>query len=129
VTNNVFASCCYPHSIVVKGAINNTYTHNTLNGDIAWGIDNNNWCSPGPELVRDNVFYNPTNRGVVLAQCPGTAYIADHNLNCYCSGSNITGTPIFVGGANPTTYAGFRLAPGSPGKGAASDGTDIGITG
>jgi hypothetical protein len=43
------------------------------------------------------------------------------------SGSNFLGTPQFVGGANPTTYAGFKLAPGSPGKGAASDGLDVGI--
>ena len=37
MTNNVFASCGYPHSIVVKGAINNTYTHNVFNGNIVWG--------------------------------------------------------------------------------------------
>jgi len=41
--------------------------------------------------------------------------------------ANITGTPVFTGGANPTDYAGYRLAPASPGKNAASDGTDIGI--
>ena len=59
VTNNVFASCCYPHSIVVKGAINNTYTHNVFIGDISWELDNDSKCGGG-ELVRDNVF---TNRG------------------------------------------------------------------
>ncbi len=40
--------------------------------------------------------------------------------------SNFTGRPIYVGGALPTSYAGFKLAPGSPGKGRASDGTDVG---
>ncbi|WNG26839.1 right-handed parallel beta-helix repeat-containing protein [Cystobacter fuscus] len=39
----------------------------------------------------------------------------------------LTGAPVFVGGANPTDRSGFRLATGSPGKGAASDGTDVGI--
>src|SRR4051794_30281780 len=39
---------------------------------------------------------------------------------------NLNGTPIFVGGSEPTTYAGYRLAPDSPGKNAAHDGTDIG---
>ena len=37
------------------------------------------------------------------------------------------GVPVYVGGATPATYADFRLAAGSPGKGAASDGLDIGI--
>ncbi len=41
-------------------------------------------------------------------------------------GSNFNGRPVYVGGALPTSYAGFKLAPGSPGKGLASDGTDIG---
>lgn len=42
-------------------------------------------------------------------------------------GQNFAGIPRFVGGAHPTTYAGFRLAPGSPGRGRASDGRDVGI--
>jgi hypothetical protein len=37
------------------------------------------------------------------------------------------GAPTYAGGANPTTYLGFRLAGGSPGKNAASDGGDVGI--
>ena len=124
VTNNVFASCCYPHSIVVKGAINNTYTHNVFIGDISWELDNDSRCGGG-ELVRDNVF---TNRGIYFGVCTGTTYTASYNLNCFCSGNNnITGTPVFVGGSRPTTYAGYRLAAGSAGKGAASDGTDMGI--
>ena len=53
----------------------------------------------------------------------------DHNLNAGVSGTgNITGTPNFLGGSNPTTYAGFRLSSGSPGRGAASDGTDMGVS-
>lgn len=46
------------------------------------------------------------------------------------SGNDINGIPTFIGGATPTTYAGFELAAGSPGKGAASSpaGSDIGIT-
>jgi hypothetical protein len=42
------------------------------------------------------------------------------------TGSNFTGRPVYVGGASPTSYAGFKLAPRSPGKGRASDGTDVG---
>jgi hypothetical protein len=40
--------------------------------------------------------------------------------------SEIFGMPTYVGGANPATYAGHRLAPGSLGKGNASDGLDRG---
>jgi hypothetical protein len=39
---------------------------------------------------------------------------------------SIAGAPIFVGGATPTTLAGFALAANSPGKNAASDGKDMG---
>ena len=50
-----------------------------------------------------------------------------HNmLRSGASGSDFGGTPQFVGGASPTTWEGYRLAPGSPGKGAASDGADVG---
>lgn len=44
------------------------------------------------------------------------------------AGANVSNA-IFLGGVSPTTFAGFRLAPGSPGKGAATDGLDVGITG
>jgi hypothetical protein len=45
------------------------------------------------------------------------------------SGSAITVSDANASGgsAHPTSYAGYRLAPGSPGKGAASDGLDVGI--
>jgi len=39
---------------------------------------------------------------------------------------SLTGTPVFAGGATPTTIAGFALAAGSPGKNAGSDGKDMG---
>ena len=54
----------------------------------------------------------------------------DHNLNPGQPGTaNITGTPVFVGGKKPTSYAGYRLAAGSRGKGTASRGGDMGIRG
>ena len=58
--------------------------------------------------------------------------LAQRSNNLVRSGAvagDYTGAPIFVGGANPTTYAGFELAAGSPGKGAGASpaGSDIGI--
>ena len=40
---------------------------------------------------------------------------------------NISGTPTFVGGAHPTTWAGFELTSGSTGHDGGSDGQDVGI--
>lgn len=60
-----------------------------------------------------------------------TPAFAENDFNMYTArkgaGANSTlAQPIFVGGAAPTTYEGFRLAVGSPGKGTASDGLDRG---
>jgi Right handed beta helix region len=50
-----------------------------------------------------------------------------HNLvQVAPSRGDLRGTASFVGGARPTSYDGYGLAPGSPGKGAASDGLDVG---
>jgi parallel beta-helix repeat protein len=43
------------------------------------------------------------------------------------SGSNFNGTPIFVGGTSPTTWADYKLTAGSPGLTGASDGGVVGI--
>jgi len=43
------------------------------------------------------------------------------------SGSNFNGTPVFTGGANPTTWAGYFLTAGSPGLTNATDGGRVGI--
>ena len=57
--------------------------------------------------------------------------LAEENFNLIAGGGgsgprDLRGVPIFVGGSSPAGVAGFALAPGSPGKAAASDGTDIG---
>ena len=74
-------------------------------------------------VIRDNVM-----TGFSITGNP--SYSEDHNL-CHdtgCGGpGDRTGTPTFVGGAAPTTFAGFALASGSAGVGAASNGTNIGI--
>jgi hypothetical protein len=49
----------------------------------------------------------------------GSTGSADHNV--------LSKTVAYQGGASPTTHDGFLLAAGSAGKGAASDGTDVGV--
>lgn len=72
----------------------------------------------------------------ILAQPPvpesGSLDQVHHNL---CLTGTCTGTgslsgapaPTWVGGANPSTFAGWALATSSRGENAASDGTDIGV--
>ena len=58
-----------------------------------------------------------------------TVQSEDYNLfavNIGRGGHDTKGMPTYVGGSSPTSYAGFRLAPGSNGKGTASDGSDRG---
>ena len=57
----------------------------------------------------------------------GTLATDTNNLFSGAGAPNIDGSPTFVGGASPSTWAGFELAPSSPGHLAATDGTDVGI--
>lgn len=61
----------------------------------------------------------------------GTNPPNDYNLCTQgpCGGSgthNLTGTPTYVGGSSPSTYAGFALTSSSLGHAAGSDGKDMG---
>jgi hypothetical protein len=87
-----------------------TCDFNTPCGTLSLGNKAGDPVSRGT-VIRDNVL-------AIIGGGGGT-YTADHNL--------MTGQskPLFTGPLN--TYAGFRLAPGSPGRGAASDGLDVGI--
>ena len=73
-------------------------------------------------VIKDNIGGN-------ISCCNGPAtYTASYNLwRDYASGSNdIVGLSTYLGGPTPTTYAGYKLAAGSLGKGNASDGLDRG---
>jgi hypothetical protein len=124
VTNNVFAETgVYPFAVAMGGCARCIITHNLfVNAGLAVGTSNGGTPSTGV-IARDNVFKNGG-----ISPGPGSTYSATYNLNAGVRGTgNIKGRAIFVGGAKPKTYAGYRLAAGSRGKGAASDGTDMGI--
>jgi hypothetical protein len=125
ISNNVYAcTCLYPYSNHAGGTRHSVIRHNTFAGGGLVRFEIVNGVSPSGDLVRDNVF---TSGGGISTD--GSKYgTNDHNLNAGVSGrGNITGRPIFLGGKKPTSYAGYRLAPRSRGKGAASDGGDMGI--
>jgi hypothetical protein len=61
-----------------------------------------------------------------MAFCVLGVWFWDRPPKCLWQG-DFVGTPVFVGGAHPDTYLVYCLAPGSPGKGRATDGPDVGI--
>lgn len=116
--------------IQLGGGTNETVIHNTIVGA---GKKINFGSKAGQQArnvtVRDNVV-----PGGVVSSGSGSAatyLVNDYNLcaaTSGCAGSHAqVGTPVFTGGANPTSYNGFALASGSPGKGNSSDGVDRGI--
>ena len=118
-------TCIYPWSIQAFATHNSIFRHNTFAGGGGLHFQYQSGY-PANNLIRDNVF---TDAGNGITDSSGANWgTQDHNLNSGLSGSgNIIGTPVWAGGSRPTSYDGYHLAPGSPGKSAASDGTDMGI--
>jgi hypothetical protein len=72
-------------------------------------------------VIRNNV-------GTILATDPNDhAASVTNNLYSGAAFPDINGSPSFVGGSGPNTWSGFELTSGSPGTGAATDGSDVGI--
>jgi PKD domain/Bacterial TSP3 repeat len=103
---------------------NNTMERGTCNHNIRCGTimlaSKSGYPSGTGTIIRDNVM-------TVVGTGNGSSFSADHNLvQSSLSGTgNVVGAPSFVGPLG--TWAGWRLAPGSAGKGIASDGGDAGI--
>lgn len=68
----------------------------------------------------DTIQYNGTN--YTLTSWQSSSVPAGQDAN------SISGTPTYVGGVSPVTISGFALDSGSLGKGAGSDGNDIGAS-
>jgi hypothetical protein len=109
------------------GDDSSTIVHNTEFAISGQGLDMTSKAGQNSvnATIRDNVL-----KAIALLDSDSNAtpkVNANNMLLSGASGQNFNGTPSFQGGANPTTYAGFALAAGSPGKGRASDGLDVGI--
>lgn len=111
------------------GASNITLNHNTVISSVGAQYGNDHNGNPSSNVTfTNNIFYSlpQDNPGQPVS---GT-FTESYNL-CLsgCSGSHdVNGTPTYVGGASPSSYAGFALTSGSLGHAAASDGTDIGFS-
>jgi hypothetical protein len=125
VNNNVMIGSGYRPAVQFGHHDGSTFIHNTTkNIDINTYVNSGD-SSPNRNMVtRDNVIVSGTLNSSGCQSCTVS-------YNLFSSGSSgtnaITGTPVFVGGTAPTTYAGWALKSGSPGKANASDGKDRGI--
>lgn len=133
INNNVFQNITQDALAVAGFNSTSIIEHNTVLGVISCGnTHQNNPCSA---ILRNNIstgYVDP-----LFGSAGGaTPSFFDYNLctsgSCTFSGNtagphSLIGTPTFVGGATPSTWAGFALTPTSLGHSAASDGMDIGI--
>jgi hypothetical protein len=125
ITNNVFVTDGeYPDQIVIGGGAGDVIRHNTFAGGAGVRIGAGNVSPSVDETVIDNVV---TGSIQLTEGQSASAVTRDYNLIRSRSGAHdVTARPAFAGGSTPSTFAGFLLAAGSPGTGAASDGTDMG---
>jgi hypothetical protein len=126
ISNNVFINPGSTGSAIQFGhQDSSTFTHNLVKN-----TDVNAYVSSGDDdpnrnmVLRDNAMVNA---GFAASGCSGCTTSYNLFTRSASGTSAITGTPRFAGGSSPTTYAGWALASGSPGKGNASDGSDRGI--
>ena len=126
VEQNVWVcTCIYPWSIQAYATNGSIFRRNTFAGGGGLHFQYQSGY-PANNLIRDNVFTDPDNG---ITDSSGANWgTQDHNLNAGVPGrGNLRGRPVFVGGKKPKSYQGYRLARRSRGKGAASDGGDMGI--
>jgi hypothetical protein len=116
VVDNVFVGTPRYRPAIQFGAhIGTRFEHNTVRG-IDVHMDSKSVSNPSRDgILRDNVMINSSFGFKGGGGCVG----------CLVT-NNLMGGAVFAGGASPTTYAGHKLAAGSPGKGAATDGYDQG---
>lgn len=107
--------------------------HNTWYDSGADDCDFDNRCGimafghkTGDDVSRDTVIRD--NIAAEISQPEGNQVESYNLLTTVCSSGlgDLCGMPLYAGGVRPTTYAGYKLVAGSLGKGAASDGSDMG---
>ena len=131
VTNNIFVGGSYVQSVQFGSHNNNMFSHNTvINVDVQMDAKNGEPASAN-FLVQNNIMINSsfdTNRSDGSAACTNCTY----SFNLFQSSgdargtNNVIGTPTFVGGATPSTWAGYRLTSSSLGYQSGADGNDRG---
>ena len=132
IEDNVIVGCTV-HSLVTAGDTpGSTVTHNTVVGDPNGSlIECGSKSGEGPSTTKilDNISQSGVNSAGVPCQPAANVdnmFFPGHSTTNFGGSGNFTGVPQFVGGATPTTYAGYALAAGSAGIGRADDGSNVG---
>jgi hypothetical protein len=73
-------------------------------------------------IIEDNIA-----SGISMSNGSTAAVNRSNMLYSGATGQNFNGVPTYTGGANPSTFLGFKLASSSAGHNAALNGLDIGI--
>jgi len=125
-TDNIFVTDGeYPDQIVQTGPNGGTYDHNTFGNGAGVRFGDPNKCG----LVTNVTFTNNIVTGSFnLTEGQGTSTFTIRNNSGAGGTSPITGTIIFVGGRNSSTWSGWQLTATSAGNNAGTDGLDIGST-
>ena len=127
IEDNVIVGCTV-HSLVAAGdSPGSLVAHNTVTGRGGEECGSKPGERASTTQIRDNILLRGINWGGV--QC--TLSVDTRNMSWpgygqIHSSSDFSRKPTFAGGANPSTYAGYALAAGSPGQGKATDGADVG---
>jgi len=117
-TNNVLSNV---QQLQVGTSANFVFEHNTIYRltDVFTIVSGTN------NIIRDNIMLNSI--GLGTSGCSGCT-VSFNMCNSNCTGTNqIIGTPTFVGGTIPTTWAGWQLTATSLGNNAGHDGKDVGV--
>jgi hypothetical protein len=129
IADNVMVGAGYVPAVQLGSHRGSQFVHNTVKS-IDVTMDHKSGESPSSNgVIRDNVFVNGSTNALVSGNCTGCTV----SYNLFSSSGNASGTnaqigaAAFVGSASPSSWAGYVLAAGSPGKANASDGADRGI--
>jgi hypothetical protein len=109
-----------------------TFSHNTVTATDGGEFGNSNAGEQSSNVTfTNNVEYSSPSLtpGESVLGTTSESYNLVKSCGTLCGGTHdITGTPMLVGGSQPTTWSGFALKPGSLGVGTASDGLNRGIS-
>jgi hypothetical protein len=129
IADNVMVGSGYVPAVQLGSHNATQFVHNTVKSIDVHMDHKSGEPASSQGVVRDNVFVSGTTNATDAGNCSGcTVSYNLFNSSGDATGSNTqVGAPAFTGGASPSTYSGYALASGSPGKANASDGADRGI--
>jgi hypothetical protein len=130
VVNNVFDGfgVSYSGKLQFGTAASPIFRHNTVTNTNVGFAAKSGMPATTNAVVENNILTGgvfDVNGGGGCSGCTFRYNLFNSSTNARGT-NNVIGTPIYVGGSRPTSFAGWQLAAGSPGKNAGLDGNDVG---